>query len=130
LVLDASFLVHFEREKTRRAQVFLLDAFEDGRVLLAPSVSLAVAGGELGGRTPELDFVLGDDPESPLQVLPLSMNALEVGALAVDTEPWHISRLEPAHVMHEARSIDGVVITYDPKIYAGSGLPVLDMRRP
>jgi hypothetical protein len=130
LLFDAAFLVHFEQDKTRRAQVFLLDALEDGRVMLAPAVSLAVAAGELGGHTPNLDFVVTNDPESPLQILPLSsMNAFEVGALSADTEPWQVARIEPAHVIFEARSIGAVVITYEPKSYDGTGLPVLDMRR-
>jgi hypothetical protein len=82
LLLDASVLVAYERELTRRAQAFVVEAITDGRILVASALSLAVAAAELADQHHELSWLV-DDSEGPLQILSLSsMNALDVGTLA------------------------------------------------
>lgn len=128
LLFDCSFLVAYEQDKLRRTQAFLLEGLTDGRIMVAPALSLAVAATELRGHTRELSWLV-DDPEGPLQVLPLSaMNALEIGALITEAGLVEAQRLELAHVVYEARAIRAVVITYEPKAYDSHRLDVIDMR--
>jgi hypothetical protein len=77
LLLDASVLVAYERELTRRAQAFVVQAITDGRILVASALSVAVAAAELADQHRELSWLV-EDSEGPLQVLSLSsMNALD-----------------------------------------------------
>jgi hypothetical protein len=127
LLLDSTVLLSYERDLTRRAQAFVVQAMTDGRVLVVPALSLAVAAAELAGRNRELSWLV-DDPEGPLQILPLSMNALDVGTLAAELGPLDVPNLELAHVVCEARDIRAVVLTYEPKLYDGQTLDVINMR--
>jgi hypothetical protein len=54
LLLDASVLVAYERELTRRTQAFVVQAITDGRILVASALSLAVAAAELADQHREL----------------------------------------------------------------------------
>jgi hypothetical protein len=56
------------------------------------------------------------------------MNALDVGTLAAETGQLDAPNLELAHVVHEARDIRAVVLTYEPKLYDGQTLDVINMR--
>ena len=127
LLLDSTVFLSYERDLTRRAQAFVVEAMTDGRILVIPALSLAVAAAELAGRNRELSWLV-DDPEGPLQILPLSMNALDVGMLAAETGQLDAPNLELAHVVHEARDIRAVVLTYEPKLYDGQTLDVINMR--
>jgi hypothetical protein len=87
LLLDASVLVAYERELTRRAQAFVV------------------------------------------QVLALSsMNALDVGTLAARAGALDAVTLELAEVGYEAAGIRAIVLTYEPKLYQGQSVDVMDMR--
>ncbi|MGH3870376.1 MAG: hypothetical protein ACRDSR_02505 [Pseudonocardiaceae bacterium] len=55
------------------------------------------------------------------------MNALDVGTLAAETGPLDAPNLELAHVVHEAREIRAVVLTYEPELYDGQTLDVINM---
>ncbi|PZS19704.1 MAG: hypothetical protein DLM60_09785 [Pseudonocardiales bacterium] len=68
LILDASVLVAYERELTRRTQAFVVAAITDGRILVASALSLAVAAAELVDQHGELSWLV-EDSEGPLQVL-------------------------------------------------------------
>lgn len=127
LLLDSTVLLSYERDLTGRAQAFVVEAMTDGRILVVPALSLAGAAAELAGRNRELSWLV-DDPEGPLQILPLSMNALGVGTLAAETGQLDAPNLELAHVVHEARDIRAVVLTYEPKLYDGQTLDVINMR--
>ena len=127
LLLDSTVLLAYERDLTRRAQAFVVEAMTDGRILVVPSLSLAAAAAELAGRHRELSWLV-DDPEGPVQILPLSMNALDVGTLAAETGPLDAPNLELAQVVYEARDIRAVVLTYEPKLYDGQTLDVINMR--
>jgi hypothetical protein len=128
LLLDASVLVAYERELTRRTQAFVVHAITEGRILVASALSLAVAAAELADQHRELSWLV-EDPEGPLQVLSLSsMNALDIGALAAQTGVVHMAALEFAQVLHEAAGIGAIVLTYEPKLYQGQSVEVMDMR--
>ena len=87
LLLDSTVLLSYERDLTRRAQAFVVEAMTDGRILVVPALSLAVAAAELAGRNRELSWLV-DDPEGPLQILPLSMNALDVARSLRKRDSW------------------------------------------
>ena len=128
LLLDASVLVAYERELTRRTQAFVVHAITEGRILVASALSLAVAAAELADQHRELSWLV-EDAEGPLQVLSLSsMNALDVGALAAQTGSVHMAALELAQVLHEAADIGAIVLTFEPKLYQGQSVDVMDMR--
>lgn len=128
LLLDSTVLIAYELELTRRAQALVVEAITDGRILVASALSLAVAAAELGGRHPELSWLV-DDAEGPLQVLSLSsMNALDVGAHTAQAGTLDAATLEVAQVAHEAASIHAIVLTYEPKLYASQAVDVMDMR--
>jgi len=96
LLLDASVLVAYERELTRRAQAFVVEAITDGRILVASALSLAVAAAELADQHRELSWLV-EDSEGPLQILSLSsMNALDVGTLAARAGTMDAATLELA----------------------------------
>jgi hypothetical protein len=128
LILDASVLVAYERELTRRTQAFVVAAITDGRILVASALSLAVAAAELVDQHGELSWLV-EDPEGPLQVLTLSsMNALDVGTLAARAGALDAAALELAQVVHEAAGIRAIVLTYEPKLYQVESVDVMDMR--
>jgi hypothetical protein len=128
LLLDASVLVAYERELTRRAQAFVVAAITDGRILVASALSLAIAAAELADQHRELSWLV-EDSEGPLQVLSLSsMNALDVGTLAARAGALDTATLELAQVVHEATGIRAIVLTYEPKLYQGQSVDVMDMR--
>lgn len=128
LLLDASVLVAYERELTRRTQAFVVQAITDGRILVASALSLAVAAAELTDQHRELSWLV-EDSEGPLQVLSLSsMNALDVGVLAARAGAVGAAALELAQVVHEAAGIGAIVLTYEPKLYQGQSVDVMDMR--
>lgn len=126
LLLDSTVLVAYERELTRRAQAVVMEALVDGRLLATTAMSLAVACAELGGETRELSWLVYDR-ESPLSVLPLSSNAMEVGALAASSSKT-MHELEAAHVVHEAQTASAVVLSYDPNRYTGHHVDLIDIR--
>jgi predicted nucleic acid-binding protein len=128
LLLDASVLVAYERERTRRTQAFVVQAITDGRTLVTSALSLALAAAELAGQHRELRWLV-DDSKEPLQVLSLSsMNALDVGTLAAQASTVDAVSLELAQVVHEAVAIRAIVLTYEPKLYQGQPVDVMDMR--
>ena len=127
LLVDSTLLLAYERDLTRRAQAFVVGAITDGRIVAVPALSLTLAAAELAGQNRELNWLV-EDPEGPLHILPLSMNALDVGTLAAQTGPLDAPHLELAHMVHEARDIHAVVVTYEPKLYHGQTLDVIDMR--
>lgn len=128
LLLDASILVAYERELTRRVQAFVVEAITDGRILVASALSLAVAAAELADQHRELSWLV-EDSEGPLQVLSLSsMNALDVGTLAARAGALDAATLELAQVVHEAAGMRAIVLTYEPKLYQGESVDVMDMR--
>jgi hypothetical protein len=128
LLLDASVLVAYERELTRRAQAFVVAAIMDGRILVASALSLAIAAAELADQHRELSWLV-EDSEGPLQVLSLSsMNALDVGTLAARAGALDTATLELAQVVYEATGIRAIVLTYEPKLYQGQSVDVMDMR--
>jgi hypothetical protein len=64
-----------------------------------------------------------------LQVLSLtSMNALDVGTFAARAGALDAATLELAQVVHEAAGIRAIVLTYEPKLYQGQSVDVMDMR--
>jgi hypothetical protein len=123
-------LLAYERERSPRdAQSFVVEAVTRGQRLVASALSLATAGFELSGECPNLDWLV-DDPDEPLWVLDVSSaNARQIGELAAGTGPATATGLEHAHVLHEARAIDAIVVSYEPKLYAGTSIYVLDMQR-
>ncbi|APB01604.1 hypothetical protein [Nocardia seriolae] len=125
LLLDSTVLIAYERDLTRRAQTVVLEATVDGRLLVTTAISLAVACTELGTQTRELAWLVYDR-EGPLAILPLALNALEIGSAATDSKT--IVDLEVANVVHEAHIASAVVLTYDPPRYAGKRIDVLDLR--
>lgn len=126
LLLDSTVLVAYERELTRRAQAVVLEAMTDGRLLAAPALSLALAAAQLAGETRELAWLVYD-PAGPVSVLPLALNALEVGGAAAAVDK--VGDLEVAQVVYEARATSAVVLTYEPARYTGAtGVDVVDMR--
>jgi hypothetical protein len=91
-------------------------------------LSLAVAAAELAVQPRELSWLV-EDSEGPLQVLSLSsMNALDVGTLAARAGALDAATLELAQVVHEAAGMHAIVLTYEPKLYQGESIEVMDMR--
>jgi hypothetical protein len=129
LLLDSTALVAYERDLTRRVQALVMEAMVDGRLMATPAVSLAAAAGELAGDARELAWLVYDR-DGPLSVLPLALNALEVGTLAAgaDTADKAALALEVAHTVYEARAASAVVLTLDPGRYSGHHVNVLDLR--
>lgn len=129
LLLDSSFLVAYERELSPRlAQAVVVQAITSGRLLIVPALSLLVAGAELNGRHPDLSWVL-NDPAGPIQVLALSAtNALEIGEQAARVGSRDLAALEVAQIAVEAAGSPTAVMTYEPKLYAGCSVQVMDMR--
>jgi hypothetical protein len=129
LLLDSSFLVSYERDKTRRTQGFLLEAITDARILLVTGLSVTATAAELSGKCPELNWLLNDSA-GPIQVLPLSAtNALEVGALIGPPEKADLTTAETAQIVYESGAIRAVVLTHEPDRYNGHPIHVVDMRR-
>ncbi|MGH3820515.1 MAG: hypothetical protein ACRDRE_22745, partial [Pseudonocardiaceae bacterium] len=97
LLLDSSFLAAYERELSPRlAQAVVVNAITTGRLLIVPAASQVVVGAELGGRHPDLSWVL-NDPTGPVQVLALSAtNALETGEQAAHAGSLDLVALEVA----------------------------------
>ncbi|MFI1916664.1 hypothetical protein [Nocardia sp. NPDC020380] len=124
ILLDSTTLTAYERDLTRRAQTIVLDAVLDGRLVLTTALSVTAAAAELGHDARELSFLL-NDPESPLTVLTLGQSALDIGSAA--TEPT-LAGVKIAAVVHEARAVSAVVFTYEPKLYHGQPVDVVDMR--
>lgn len=129
LLLDSTFLVAFERELSPRlASAVVVESITTGRLLIAPAVSLLVAGTELSGRHPDLSWVL-NEPASPIQVLALSAtNALETGEQALRAGTLDVVALEVAQIVVEAADSPIAVMTYEPKRYVGCSVQVMDMR--
>ena len=129
LLLDSSFLLEYVRGSwVSPAQVFVSEAVLENRILVIPAVSLAVAAAELGGPLDDLRWLV-DDPEGPISVLPLSLNALDVGALAASAGGPGAPDLGFAQVVQEALDIRALVVTYAAKDYVGQSIDVIDMRR-
>lgn len=124
IVLDSTVLTAYERDLTRRAQTVVINAVVDGRLLLTSAVSVIAAAAELDHEALELSFLL-HDPESPLTVLSLGMNGLDIGSAATEAT---LIAVETAAGVHEARSVSAVVFTYDPARYRGQAVDVVDMR--
>jgi hypothetical protein len=129
LLLDSSFLVAYEHELSPRlAQAVVVNAITTGRLLIVPAASLVVAGAELGGRHPDLSWVL-NDPTGPVQVLALSAtNALETGEQAARAGSLDLFALEVAQIVVEAAESPTAVMTYEPKRYVGCSVQVMDMQ--
>lgn len=129
LLLDSTFLVAYERElNPRLAQAVAVEAITTGRLLVVPALSLLAAGTELGGRHPDLSWML-NDPAAPVEVLGLSAtNALETGEQAARTGELDLAGLEVAQIVVEAVGSPTAVMTYEPKRYAGFAMQVMDMR--
>ncbi len=129
LLLDSTFLIGYEREKNPRlAEAVVVESIVSGRLLIVCAASLICAGAELGGRPPELSWVL-NDPAGPIEVLTLSaINALDAGQHAALAGAGDLASLEVAQVVLEAASTPTVVMTYEPGRYAGQDLHVMDMR--
>ncbi|MCS7479664.1 hypothetical protein ACFFQW_19865 [Umezawaea endophytica] len=129
LLLDSSFLVAYERERNPRlAQAVVVQAITTDRPLIVPALSLLAAGLHLNGHHPDLSWVL-DDPAGPIDVLTLSAtNALETGQQAAQADPPDLVALEVAQIVVEAAGSPIVVMTYEPKLYAGTALHVIDMQ--
>jgi hypothetical protein len=127
LLLDASFLLAYERDRYRRAMALVVEMITDGRILVASAISLTIVAAELAGRHPDLSWLV-EDTASPLQVLSLSgTNAFGVGARAAQTAGPDAAALELAHIVHEASAIRAVVLTYEPKLYYGHPIHIFDM---
>jgi hypothetical protein len=129
LLLDSTFLTAYERElNPRLAQAVVVQAITSGRLLIVPALSLLVAGTELDGRHPDLSWLL-NDPAGPVQVLALSAtNALETGEQAARAGSPDLVALEVAQIVVEAAGSPTVVMTYEPKLYEGCSVQVMDMR--
>jgi hypothetical protein len=129
LLLDSTFLLAYERERNPRlAQAVVVRAITTDRPLIVPALSLLAAGIHLGGHHPDLSWVL-DDPAGPIDVLTLSAtNALEIGEQVVRAGSRDLVALEVAQIVVEAAGSPLVVMTYEPKLYAGTSLHVMDMQ--
>lgn len=129
LLLDSTFLIAYERELSPRlAQAVVVQAITSGRLLVVPAVSLLVAGTDLGGRHPDLSWML-NDPAGPVEVLALSAaNALETGEQAARADGPDLVGVEVAQIVVEASGSPMAVMTYEPKRYSGLSLQVMDMR--
>lgn len=126
LVLDSSVLIAYEIDTTRHGQGVVAEALAEGRVITAPAISLLVAFGRLGSKTPELSW-LAYDPEGALNVLALNLaNVSEVGIAADSVDK--VRDVETAQVVFEVTAVGGLVLTYEPGEYAGKGVHVVDMR--
>ena len=76
----------------------------------------------------DLSWVL-NDPAGPVDVLALSAtNALETGEQAVRTGSRDLVALEVAQIVVEAADSPMVVMTYEPVLYKGCPVRVMDMR--
>jgi hypothetical protein len=110
-----------------------------GVQVLVPALSLTVVSAALGGKLPEIDFLLRHDPQllapgqpEPVLVVPLARDsAIQVGAAAHAT-PDDLLAAEVRHVVWCAtgRNLDGTVTrwpvaTYSPDRYAGLQLPLI-----
>ncbi|MBF6333574.1 hypothetical protein [Nocardia transvalensis] len=124
IVLDSTTLTAYERDVTRRAQSVVINAVLDGRLLLTSAVSVLAAAAELDHDARELSFLLYDH-ESPLTVLPLGLNGIDIGSAATEVT---LVAVETAAVVHEARSVSAVVFTYEPQRYRGQPVDIVDMR--
>jgi len=129
LLLDSTFLIAYEKERNPRlAQAVVVQAITTGRPLIVPALSLLVAGTQLDGHHPDLSWVL-NDPAGPVDVLALSAtNALETGEQAVRTGSRDLVALEVAQIVVEAADSPMVVMTYEPMLYKGCSVRVMDMR--
>lgn len=129
LLLDSTFLLAYERELSPRlAQAVVVQAITTGRLLIVPALSLLVAGAELDGHHPDLSWVL-NDPAGPVQVLTLSAtNALEIGERAARAGSPDLAALEVAQIVVEAEGSPTAVMTYEPRLYEGCSVQVMDMR--
>ena len=129
LLLDSTFLIAYEKERNPRlAQAVVVQAITTGRPLIVPALSLLVAGTQLDGHHPDLSWVL-NDPAGPVDVLALSAtNALETGEQAVRTGSRDLVALEVAQIVVEAADSPMVVMTYEPVLYKGCPVRVMDMR--
>ena len=129
LLLDSTFLIAYEKERNPRlAQAVVVQAITTGRPLIVPALSLLVAGTQLNGHRPDLSWVL-NDPAGPVDVLALSAtNALETGEQAVRAGSRDLVALEVAQIVVEASDSPMVVLTYEPTLYKGCSVQVMDMQ--
>ncbi len=129
LLLDSTFLVAYERERNPRlAQAVVVQAITTDRPLIVPALSLLSAGIHLDGHHPDLSWVL-DDPAGPIDVLTLTAtNALETGEQVARAGSPDLIALEVAQIVVEAAGSPIVVMTYEPKLYAGTSVNVMDMQ--
>ena len=128
LLLDSTFLIAYERERNPRlAQAVVVQAITTGRPLIATALSVTAAGAHLNGHHPDLSWLL-DDPAAPIEVLALAGNALHIGNQLAQTPSRDLTALEVAQIVVEANDGPMVVMTYDPKLYAGTSVNVMDMQ--
>jgi predicted nucleic acid-binding protein len=113
-VLDASAIIALYQA---HPPVFhLLTQAHDGELTIAvPAVALAEANITIRASNNDWEAVL---LTGGFTVLPLAQHvAIEISELTGD--------LATRHVVHEARSIQGLVVTCEPELYAGNNVPVI-----
>lgn len=139
IVLDSSFLVAYERVRTdaggamRATQSRVAGWLLEGILLLLPAQSVAVASSWCGGKLLELEFLLHGDPDLVL-VVPLAWDAaVDVGAASVpppageDLELAHVVWCATGHTGDRTPAAPWRVATYAPHLYAGKGVPVVEL---
>ena len=139
LVLDSSVLTGYERVRTsesgvlRATQSRVLGWLQQDILLLLPAQSIAIASSWCGGKLPELEFLLHGDPDQ-VMVVPLAWDAaLDVGAnsspppAGQDLEVAHVVWCATGHTGGHPAATPWRVATYAPHLYAGTGVPLIEL---
>lgn len=102
-------------------------------LLLLPAQSVAVASSWCGGKVPELEFLLHGDPDQ-VMVVPLAWDAaVDIGTASApppageDLEIAHVLWCATGHTGERSAAAPWRVATYAPHLYAGKGVPVIEL---
>ncbi|MBV8993148.1 MAG: hypothetical protein JO287_05480 [Pseudonocardiales bacterium] len=125
LLLDFTMRMAYQRDLSQRAQVLVLEALADGRLMVIAALSLPVACAELGAETRELTWRIYDRDGS-LGVLSPALGAMGPGTAAGGAKT--VGDLEVTPVIHQARAATAIVVTYALDRDTGRRINGVDLR--
>jgi hypothetical protein len=130
-ILDASALVQLFSGHQTLMRLFD-DADAGDRFVIVPTLAIAEAQAVLGAKPSHWDRILG---VRSLLTIDLSPHvAVEIGRIAaprLQHHPVHTALIGPlmaAQVLHEARMLNGVIVTCVPEAYGGHEVAVQAIR--
>jgi hypothetical protein len=135
IILDSPVLVAYERMRTpdaaalHEAQARVAQWLLREVPLLIPALSLTVASLECGGDLPEIEFLLGGDPQLVLPVTLAADSAVDVGRTSAGprAEDLEVAQVVWCAAGHDPEDQESwwPVATFWPDWYAKAGIPTI-----